>query len=104
MVGFLTDGLNKIEATKKVDRIYVSLFSGIKSLTDSLGFARAGVLMRHADTAADVAAMAKAAKVVPNETYLLVKYSGKAGVKELRNLTDAQVMVCARRRKRVRMP
>lgn len=93
MVGFLTDGLKKIKATKKVDGVYMSLFSSIKSLTDSLGFARAGVLMRHADTAADVAAMAKVAKVVPNETYLLVKYSGKAGVKELGNLTDAQVMV-----------
>lgn len=93
MVGLLSDGMKKCIEAKKIDSGLASLFSGIRSMTDSLGLARAGRLMRHADDAADVATLAKAAKMAPDETYLLVKYSGKDGVKELENLTTARVKV-----------
>ena len=93
MVGLLSDGMKKCMKAKKLDSGLTSLFSGMKSMTDSLGFARASRLMRHADDAADVVALAKAVKKAPDETYLLVKYSGKSGVKELEGLSEAQVMI-----------
>ena len=93
MVGFLSDGMKRVIKTRKVDGELKSLFSGIKLMTDSLGFARASQVMRHADTAADVAMLAKAAKVAPNETYLMVKYSGKKGVKNLEGLSDKQYKI-----------
>lgn len=93
MVGILSDGMKRCMKTKKIDSGLMSLFSGIKSMTDSLGFARASRLMHHADDAADVATLAKAAKMAPDETYLLVKCSGKSGVKELEYLSEAQVKV-----------
>ena len=93
MVGFLSDGMMRVVKTRKVDSELKSLFSGIKSMTDSLGFARASRVMRHADRPADVATLARAAKVAPNETYLLVKYSGKKGVKNLENLSDTQYRI-----------
>ncbi len=91
MVGLLSDGMKKCIEAKKIDSGLASLFSGIKSMSDSLGFACASRVMRHADDAADVAVLAKAAKMAPDETYLLVKYSGRGGIKELENLTEVQV-------------
>ena len=93
MVGLLSDGMKRCMKARKIDSGFMSLFSGIKTMTDSLGFARARRLMCHADDAADVATLAKAAKIAPDEAYLLVKYSGKSGVKELEGLTEAQVKV-----------
>lgn len=93
MVGLLSDGMKRCMKARKIDSGFMSLFSGIKTMTDSLGFARARRLMCHADDAADVAALAKAAKIAPDETYLLVKYSGKSGVKQLEGLTEAQVKI-----------
>lgn len=93
MVGLLSDGMKRCIRTRRVDSGLVSFFSGIKSMTDSLGFARASILMRHADTTADVATLAKAAKAAPNETYLLMKYSGKEGVRTLENLTEVQIEI-----------
>ena len=93
MVGLLSDGMMKVVETRKVDSELKSLFSGIRSMTGCLGFARASQVMRHVDTAADVAMLAKAAKVAPNETYLMVKYSGKKGVKNLEGLSDKQYKI-----------
>ena len=93
MVGLLSDGMMKVVETRKVDSELKSLFSGIRSMTGCLGFARASQVMRHVDTAAEVAWLAKAAKAVPNETYLMVKYSGKAGIENLQGLSDGQCMI-----------
>lgn len=93
MVGLLSEGMKRCMKARRIDNEFKALFSGIKSITDSLGFARASRVMRHADTAADVATLARAAKVVPNETYLLVKYSGKKGVKNLENFSDKQYKI-----------
>ena len=93
MVGFLSDGMKRVIKTRKVDSELKSLLSGIKSMTDSLGFARASRVMRHADTPADVVTLAKAGKVVPNETYSMVKYSGRTGVENLEGLSDEQYKI-----------
>lgn len=93
MVGLLSDGMKRCMNARKIDDELKSFFSGIKSLTDSLGFARASKVMRHADTSADVAKLASIAKVAPNETYLLVKYSGKKGVKNLEDFSGRQYKV-----------
>lgn len=93
MVDLLSGGMKKCMQAKKIDRELLSLFSEIKTMTDSLGFARASSVMRHADNAADVATLAKAAKVAPNETYLLVKYSDKTGVRTLENLSEGQLKI-----------
>lgn len=93
MLGLLSDGMMRVVKTRKVDGELKSLFSGIRSMTGCLGFARASQVMRHVDTAAEVAALAKAAKVVPNETYLMVKYSGKAGIENLQGLSDEQYKI-----------
>ena len=93
MIGLLSDGMMRVVETRKVDSELTSLFSGIRSMTGCLGFARASQVMRHVDTAADVAVLAKAAKVVPDETYLMVKYSGKAGIENLEGLSDEQYKI-----------
>ena len=93
MIGLLSDGMMMVVETRKVDSELKSLFSGVRSMTGCLGFARASQVMRHVDTAAEVATLARAAKVVPNETYLLVKYSGKKGVKNLENFSDKQYKI-----------
>ena len=93
MIGLLSDGMMRVVETRKVDSELKSLFSGVRSMTGCLGFARASQVMRHVDTAAEVAALAKAAKVVPNETYLIVKYSGKAGIENLEGLSDEQYKI-----------
>lgn len=93
MVGLLTDGIKRCTKAKKIDNGFKALLNGVCSMTDSLGFARASRVMRHADDAVDVAILAKAAKRAPNETYLLVKYAGKDGVRILEDLSDEQVKV-----------
>ena len=82
MIGLLSDGMMRVVETRKVDSELKSLFSGVRSMTGCLGFARASQVMRHVDTAAEVAALARAAKGGPNETYWLVRYWGRKGFKK----------------------
>ena len=93
MVDLLSEGMKACLKTRKLDGGLKELFAGIRSMTDSLGFARAGRAMRHADNAADVASLAKAAKMAPDETYLLVKHAGRDGVEMIGNLSEVQVRV-----------
>lgn len=93
MVDLLSEGMKACLKTRKLDGGLKELFSGIRSMTDSLGFARASRTMRHADSAADVASLAKAARMAPDETYLLVKHAGRDGVEMIGNLSEAQVRV-----------
>ena len=93
MVGLLSDGMNRCMKARKIDSEFMSLISDVKSMTDSLGFACASQVVRYADTAAEMATLARAAKVAPHETYLVVKYSGKNGVESIENLSDEQYKV-----------
>lgn len=93
MVDLLSEGMKACLKTRKLDGGLKQLFSGFRSVTDALGFARAGRALRHADSAADVAALAKAAKLAPDETYLLVKHAGRDGIKMAGNLSEAQVRI-----------
>lgn len=84
-VGAVTDALGKhitqmtkkIFSTKKIDQSSKVFFGNLKTMFDQAGFIRSTHMIKHAETPADIAVLAKSAEKSPQLTHLVARTADK---------------------------